>query len=310
MIEVSIICNAFNHEDYIRETLDSFVSQKTSFDFEVLIHDDASTDGTADIIREYEAKYPDIIKPIYQTENQYSKGVSITRDIQIPRAHGKYIAFCEGDDYWTSSDKLQKQFDAMEAHPELDICAHSAKAISARSGKVVYDVSPKSEDTVIPVEEVILGDGGYVASNSLFYRKSLNDNIPEFRRFSSIDYALQIDGSLRGGMLYLSDSMAVYRYLAKGSWTSRTTKDLSYRRAQDQRKKTLLEILDRNTEYKYHSIIEEKILITELYGETRTKDILSPKYESLFNKKSTLGKLKLYIKVRFPKLVEITRKIR
>ena len=116
-IKISIICNAFNHARYIRDTLDGFVMQKTDFKFEILIHDDASTDETADIIREYEAKYPDLIKPIYQKENQYSKDVWITDVFQLRRSKGKYIALCEGDDYWTDPDKLQKQYDALESHP-------------------------------------------------------------------------------------------------------------------------------------------------------------------------------------------------
>ena len=108
-IMVSVICNVFNHEAYIRDALEGFVSQKTNFPFEVLIHDDASTDKSADIIHEYEAKYPNLIKPIYQTQNQYSRGGGITRKFQIPRVKGKYIAMCEGDDYWTDENKLQKQ---------------------------------------------------------------------------------------------------------------------------------------------------------------------------------------------------------
>ena len=98
---VSICCITYNHAPYIRQCLDGFMMQQTNFTFEVLIHDDASTDGTADIIREYESKYPDIIKPIYQTENQYSKGVKVSATFNFPRAKGKYIAMCEGDDYWT-----------------------------------------------------------------------------------------------------------------------------------------------------------------------------------------------------------------
>lgn len=100
--------------------------QKTDFPFEILIHDDASTDKSAEIIREYEAKYPDLFKPIYQTENQYSKGVILWPEIQFPRVRGKYIAFCEGDDYWTDPLKLQKQVDFMEAHPECSLCFHNA----------------------------------------------------------------------------------------------------------------------------------------------------------------------------------------
>lgn len=125
-VRVSIITLAYNHGSYIRQCLDGFIMQKTNFPFEVLIHDDASTDDTASIIREYQAKYPDIVKPIFQTENQYSKGVSIGKDFLYPRAQGDFIALCEGDDYWTDSLKLQKQFDWMEAHPECSLCFTNA----------------------------------------------------------------------------------------------------------------------------------------------------------------------------------------
>ena len=111
---VSICCTAYNHEKFIRECLDGFLMQKTTFPVEILIHDDASTDGTADIIREYEAQYSQIIKPIYQTENQYSKGVQLSQTFNYPRSKGKYIALCEGDDYWTDPLKLQKQVDFLD----------------------------------------------------------------------------------------------------------------------------------------------------------------------------------------------------
>lgn len=96
---VSICTLVYNHEPYLRECFEGFVMQKTNFAFEVLVHDDASTDNSAAIIREYTAKYPNIFKPIYQTENQYSKGVKVSATYQYPRAKGKYIAICEGDDY-------------------------------------------------------------------------------------------------------------------------------------------------------------------------------------------------------------------
>lgn len=113
-IKVSISCLAYNHSDYIRKCLESFLMQKTNFSFEVIIHDDASTDNTASIIKEYEDKFPKIIKPIYQKENQYSKGVKPTAKFNFPRCKGKYIALCEGDDYWTDPLKLQKQVDFLE----------------------------------------------------------------------------------------------------------------------------------------------------------------------------------------------------
>ena len=121
---VSIDCITYNHKQYIRDAIEGFLMQITNFPVEILIHDDASTDGTVEIIREYEKQYPWLIKPVYQTENQYSKHnsfISISK-IQYGRALGKYIAFCEGDDYWTDHYKLQKQVDFLESNVWVDNC--------------------------------------------------------------------------------------------------------------------------------------------------------------------------------------------
>ena len=99
-IMVSIVCNTYNHEAYIEKALKGFVEQKTQYKFEVLLHDDASTDNTVKIIQKYEKLYPDLIKPIYQKYNQYSVDPNRIVEIQWPRITGKYVAFCEGDDYW------------------------------------------------------------------------------------------------------------------------------------------------------------------------------------------------------------------
>lgn len=119
---VSICTTTYNHERFIRQALDSFLAQKTDFPFEILVHDDASADGTIDILKEYAARYPDIVKPIFETENQYSKNVPINETFNFPRARGKYIALCEGDDYWIDDGKLQAQADFMEAHPDCTFC--------------------------------------------------------------------------------------------------------------------------------------------------------------------------------------------
>lgn len=137
---VSVACATYNQKAYIRQCIEGFLIQKTDFPFEILIHDDASTDGTADVVREYEAKYPDKIKPIYQTENQYSKGVKISPTYQYPRARGKYIALCEGDDYWTDPLKLQKQVDFLEAHPEYGMCYTQCVSYRQNTGK--FDRTP------------------------------------------------------------------------------------------------------------------------------------------------------------------------
>ena len=126
---VSISCITYNHENYIRDAIEGFLMQKTTFPVEILIHDDASTDKTASIVREYEEKYPHLIKPIYQTENQYSKRDGSIGRIQRGRARGKYYATCEGDDYWTDPLKLQKQVDFLEENSEYSMCFHNANLL-------------------------------------------------------------------------------------------------------------------------------------------------------------------------------------
>lgn len=120
---VSVSTIVYNHVRFLRQCIESVLTQQTNFAIEYLIHDDCSTDGSQDIIREYAEKYPDIIKPVFETENQYSKGGPWGSAVwNYPRAKGKYIALCEGDDFWTDPLKLQKQVDFMESHPEYSVC--------------------------------------------------------------------------------------------------------------------------------------------------------------------------------------------
>ncbi|WP_291153045.1 glycosyltransferase [Flavobacterium sp. UBA7680] len=118
---VSILCDTFNHEKFITETLEGFLNQKTTFPFEIIVHDDASTDNTASIVTEFAQKYPLIIKTVLQKENQYSQKINFWSDITFPMAQGKYIALCEGDDYWIDELKLQKQVDFLENNPDYAI---------------------------------------------------------------------------------------------------------------------------------------------------------------------------------------------
>ncbi|MEQ9187350.1 MAG: glycosyltransferase [Cryomorphaceae bacterium] len=126
-IKVSVCCVVYNHVEFLKTTLESFVNQKTDFQFEVLVHDDASTDGSQEIIRAFADAYPSIIKPIYQDENQWklNNRNPLIHEL-FPKAKGKYIALCEGDDFWTSTDKLQSQVDFLDHNPEFSaICANS-----------------------------------------------------------------------------------------------------------------------------------------------------------------------------------------
>lgn len=166
-ILVSICCLTYNHEKYIKDCLNGFLCQKTNFKFEVLIHDDASTDSTPDIIRQYEALYPDIIKPIYQKVNQYSQGIAMSATYLYPIAKGKYIAKCEGDDYWIDPDKLQMQVDFLEENPEYGLCYTKAKVFDQEKQKMLL----KNNGCKIRNYEDIFVNGNKVVNLTVIIKK-------------------------------------------------------------------------------------------------------------------------------------------
>ena len=131
---VCIWCVAYNHKNYVGEAIDGFLMQETNFPIEIWIHDDASTDGTREIIEHYQSCYPGIIKTIFQTKNQWSAGKKPSSFL-YGKSKAKYIAFCEGDDYWTDPTKIQKQVNFLEAHPEYVISGHDASIVD-QHGKV------------------------------------------------------------------------------------------------------------------------------------------------------------------------------
>jgi glycosyltransferase involved in cell wall biosynthesis len=143
----SVCCLTYNHKKYIRKAIDSFLMQDTNFPFEIVVHDDASTDGTRDIVLEYAKRYPRIIKLVLQTENQYRKGGLIGVRLVFPKTKGRYVALCEGDDYWTDSRKLQKQVDFLDAHSEYVITYTDSQPfdehgyVDVNFGGAVRDVS-------------------------------------------------------------------------------------------------------------------------------------------------------------------------
>ena len=249
---VTVICLTFNQAGLIRDALEGFVDQRAPFGIEVLVHDDASTDGTAEIVREYEAHYPGIIRGVYQTENQYSQGVSIPQAFLFPLIRGSYVALCEGDDYWTDPDKLRKQVEALERHPEVDLCAHRTRRL--RDGKPHGYLAPRLRDALIPVEDVILGGGNFVATSSLLCRREAYLEQTPMREVLVNDYVLQIQGALRGGLYYLDDCMSVYRTGVPGSWTSQHGRWMS----DDVRGqlKQMLDALDAYTDGRWHRAVE------------------------------------------------------
>jgi len=220
---ISVCCITYNQESYIEDALEGFLIQKTDFAFEILVHDDASTDRTAEIVREYAALYPRLIKPIYQAENQYSKGLAMNETFNYPRAKGKYIAFCEGDDYWFSEDKLQVQVDLLESNPGVSLTFHPAKTISeeVRQGECYGFYGNK--ERIQSCRDIILKGGGYMPMASIMVRKEVLDKLrdiaPEFLGRNMSHFFYQVFGSLKGGGLYHPSIMSAYRSMHEGSWS-------------------------------------------------------------------------------------------
>lgn len=307
---VSIKCMTYNQEKYIADALDSFLMQKTTFPFEVVVHDDASTDNTASIIAEYQKRFPNIIRPIYEEENQYSKGNGVINRIIDSHIRGKYVAMCEGDDYWTDKNKLQKQYDAMERNLGVDICAHAVRKINASSGKVLGIVAPERTDGIIQITAVIAGGGGFVGTNSLFYRKSAFDNVLPFRKLLEIDYTLQVQGALRGGMLYLSDCMSDYRFMSEGSWSSRYN-DEDVVNSINLRWKAMTDQLDFDTDGKYHDIITKYMDLREverLFRFRHYKDLKKYRYIVKSLDKNEQGRY--FVMINFPRVYSVLKQIR
>lgn len=215
-IVVSISCITYNHAPYIRQCLDGFLMQKTNFAFEVLIHDDASTDGTTEIIKEYEAKYPDIIKPIYEEENQWVKGRRGSAVFNFPRAKGKYIALCEGDDYWTDPQKLQKQVDFLEQNQEFVLCVHHFQILE---GNIFREVVPNVNDNLIFKFEDYICNKWYTQTLTAVIRRSALD-LKLLSNYKLVyDCVLFYNTLQRGNAFLMRDNMGVYRKHPAGLWS-------------------------------------------------------------------------------------------
>ncbi len=215
---VSIKCITYNHEPYIRQCLEGFVMQKTNFRFEAVVHDDASTDGTADIIREYAEKYPDIIKPIYETENQYSKKDGSLGRIMDAACTGKYIAMCEGDDYWTDPSKLQKQVDILESNPEVGLVRTNCDMLYQRTQKIKKAVmSNEYYSSIKNTYQDQIYNAKWVATCTWVYRNNIDiervilDYKLDRKKYFLGDLFLLLCVLKSSTVAYLNQTTSVYR---------------------------------------------------------------------------------------------------
>lgn len=225
-IKVKIHCLVYNHEPYLRDCLEGFVMQKTDFAFKAVVHDDCSTDNSAAIIREYAEKYPDIIEPIYETENQYRKG---TLDkIMYNRILGqcRYVAYCEGDDYWTDPNKLQKQVDFLDSHPEYAMCFSACNIKKEQDNLNTDHRGEFVEDRDYTATE-LLQTWSVPTASILVRENAVNDERVTVydKRKTCGDIFIVLTAAHHGKVRGMSDKMCVYR-VNPGSMQQRAVKDM------------------------------------------------------------------------------------
>lgn len=295
---VSVFCAVFNHELFLRQTLESFVSQKTDFPFEVIVHDDASTDNSKQIIVEFAEKYPQIIKPIYQKDNQYSKGKYIIGDYMLPVAQGDYFAWCEGDDYWTDEFKLQKQVNALKEHPDCYFCTHVVPI--DHNGTIEGRFPSKSVNTGVYSAEAAL-ELGYFQTSSFLVNA---DHFRSYIKFKAGNPAiwgsesLQMYMKLVGNMYFINEEMSMYRIMTPGSWTSTQSQNKKKQITNRLRFLSMLNAFYVFSEGKYKQFFVRRInedVVNYLYLNDPEKQLTHQEYKFVFQYLTIQSKIKFWI---------------
>lgn len=210
--KVVIYCSTYNQREFIEDALKGFVKQKTNFPFCAVVIDDCSTDGQQDIILEYSNKYPDIIKPIFLTYNHYSKGLNKYHYLRPWIEHSKYVAQCEGDDYWLFDGKLQLQVDFMESHPECSLTYHACKNIFVDGfigSKELFGESVVEKYTT----KELFQNGYPFQTGTVLYRSSMWLSPFTTKALSILNYdkVLFLSASIHGCVLGINEQWSVYR---------------------------------------------------------------------------------------------------
>lgn len=306
----TILCTSYNHELYIESAIEGFLRQKTNFNYEIIIHDDASIDNTQNIIRKYENI--ENITLIFQEENQFSKGVKIYDDILIPRAKGKYIAICEGDDFWINSNKLQMQVDYMEGHSDCTFCFTNAKIMDVNTNKekifLPYD---KFSEPFFYDENYIYDVGklsllGFIPTASFLFRKENFYKMPKsyYEDYPAEDRKWELFFSALGYAYYINEITCVYRKNVPNSLMSTWKKYEPLQKVENS--EGYLKLHDNINSFtlnKFRKDIEKSnyLIIRSIIFESENFKILKNKrYEMVFNRLPFLDKIRFLIKAILP----------
>ena len=278
---VSICCITYNHADFIRDCIEGFLMQKTNFKFEIIINDDCSTDGTTEILKEYAERYPDIVIPVFHEENQFSIGVrGMFVRFVYPRAEGKYIAVCEGDDYWTDPLKLQRQVDLLEDNSKLSGCFHSCiiNYVNTNERKHISYNLKKCIDF-----KTYLDKKYFITMSSLVFRKDVLNLMPPYAtELFAGDFVLKYLILVSGNLGYINNPMSVYRKGVRASWSKRKITEATVNKEYFDNLRVLFYI-DELTSFKHHAEINRSL--NRQYASFLLKSV---KFNSFFSNISNL----------------------
>ncbi len=271
-IKVSVLVMTYNHANFIRQALDSVLMQDVTFAYEILISEDCSTDGTREIVEEYYQQFPQKIHLLLSTQNIHSNAV-VARGIKA--AKGEYIALLDGDDYWISPHKLQKQADFLDNHPECSMCFHNARVFYEDNSQPSWNWTPANQKEFSTLEEIWMGN--FIATCSAMFRNGLFGDVPDWydALFPITDWPLHILNAERGKIGYINEVMGAYRYHSGGLYSPYSQREKLQKNLQFYRQMNV------NLNYKYDQLI--KIAISKYFYEWAEEyitrgDLTSAKY--------------------------------
>lgn len=319
-ITVSILCLCFNHAPYIERCLENLLNQKVNFNVEILIHDDASTDGSTEILKRYELKYPNIIKVFYEKENQYSQGINIENTILSKHIKGKYVAICECDDFWSNDLKLVLQVNCFALFPSISFVVHKVLNQSV-DGKIIGYI-PKTigyscvfeRNDIVPriIKSYIFHTTSYMFKSSDYLNYC--NNLPKFAKHLKVgDYGLQLFFSNLGDTVFLDLTMSTHVDNVPGSWTEKS-RNATILETKKERANIVesLELFDSFSNFEFHKAFLDrynKSKMHELYEDGKYDEILKNKAlrYSLF-KYDCKSFITIYIMVKHPKIYKRIKK--
>lgn len=306
-VYISCVCITFNQEGYIRDAINGMLAQVTDYKFEILIHDDLSTDNTRNIIKKYQEKYPNIIKLVLQKENQYSKGKKII-PLAVVEAKGEYIALCEGDDFWVSQHKIDTQIKILYQYQNINMCVHNAYTVNSDNKLINLFRYQVNKDQLVPIIYIYTISGQFSPTASYFFNKKIFlKYIYLYDQFPILDFFIEaILG--RNGIFYLKDKMSIYRYDSIGSWSRNELSNTSLSLIRNQRMLSALNILNDAMDNSLKEEIEYKK--SDIYKNIAILSFKQKSYKNIFDtiKKIKKTKCKHYFKILLSFIILTLRK--